>query len=402
MNLLQPETALLDDIHALTEDFFGRVRGFVDDPVVRTMASTHAANAGRREVDLGFNPFALVSDVYHRENFHSDVLAAMLDPRGAHGQGDRFLRLFLEFLRDRHHFVIDSDDYRNATVVRESARIDVLIWDEVSRKALILENKINGAGDMERQVMRYLEEVVDRRHLTCDAIVYLSLLQKKVPDLTGWEPQEIKRVDPLLLPVCAYRESGQDDDLYHGWLKACVDQCPEPDVALVINQYRQILLKLGQTAMNQPLMEAFYDLMKGPERHKTALSVAAMVNDLPAFRCQRLMEAFQRKASPFRKFYFYRPDLLVFENCGVENLKIHVETTHPGRTVFSFWNCIESEQIDTTPRKILSDLGLVDQFHCVRGWFNREFAFPADEQALHKFLEDFLASLQHYMRPTPA
>lgn len=401
MNLLLAETALLEDIRVLSEDFFGRVRGFVDDPVVRTMASTHAANAARRKVDLGFNPFALVSDVYHRENFHSDVLATVLDPHGAHGQGDRFLRLFLEFLRDRYHLAIDPDDYRNATVIRESARIDVLIWDEISRKALILENKINGAGDMERQVVRYLEEVVDVRRLTCDTIVYLTLLQKKLPDRTDWTLPEIHRVEPLLRLVCAYEESGRDDDLYHGWLKACVDHCPVADVALVIDQYRQILLKLGQNAMNQPLMEAFYDLMKDPERHKTALSVIAMVNDLPAFRCQRLMEAFQRKASPFRKVYSYRPDLLVFENCGVENLKIHVETTHPERTVVSFWNCIEGEQIDTTPRKILSDLDRIDQFVCNEGWFNREFGFPSGEELLSEFLEDFLKKLHQYIDHQP-
>lgn len=65
MNLLQPEkpkTARLDDIRSFSWSFVGRVRGFVDDPGVRTMAATYAANARGREVHLGFNPFALVSD----------------------------------------------------------------------------------------------------------------------------------------------------------------------------------------------------------------------------------------------------------------------------------------------------------------------------------------------------
>jgi hypothetical protein len=402
MNLLESETALLDDIHALSSNLVGRVRRFVDDHQVRRIAATYAANAARRKVDLGFNAFALVSEIYHRENLHSDVMAAILDPQGAHGQGDRFLRLFLEFLRDKHQVALDLDDYRDASVEREPGRIDLLIRGAHGdrRKAIIVENKINGAPDMERQVAGYLKKVEDVWSLKCDAIIYLTLQQKGWPGTHGWDDDEKDRVNSLLKPICAFADA--PDDLYYGWLGPCVATAADSslEVTHVIRQYRQILLKLGQTAMNQPLMEAFYDLMKDPERHQTALSVTAMVNDLPAFRCQRLMEMFQRKASPFRKVYFYRQDLLVFENCGVENLKIHVETTQPGRTVVSFWNCIEEDQIETTPRKILTDLNLIDQFSCVRGWFNRDFSFPSGEKDLEDFLAGFLSRLQDHLKPS--
>jgi hypothetical protein len=394
MNRLDPEIALLDDIHAWSSSFVGSIRGFVDDPRVRRIAATYAANADRRKVDLGFNAFALVSDLYYRENFHSDMMVAILDPRGAHGQGDRFLRLFLEFLRDRHHLDIEPDDYRNAQVVPESAKIDVLIWDKTSGKAIIVENKINGAPDMDRQVVRYLEEVEDGRRLKCDAIVYLTLQQRGWPGTHGWTNDERERVSRLLKPICAFANA--PDDLHSGWLGPCVGSAADSslEVAHVIRQYRQIILKLGQNVMNQPLMQEFYDLLKVGERYKAALNLKAIMNDLPAFRCQRLIYEFQKDVSPFSKVYPYRPTVAVFENCGLENLKIHVDTTSNESSTLSFWNCIDGDEKRATPERLLRELGLIDQFRCQDGWFNREFSFPCEEQALYEFLRSFLKKLR--------
>ena len=56
-----------------------------------------------REVEMGFNLFHLISDVYHRENLHSDMMEAIISPSGSHGHRDRFLQLFLDFLRRHQH-----------------------------------------------------------------------------------------------------------------------------------------------------------------------------------------------------------------------------------------------------------------------------------------------------------
>lgn len=394
------ESPLLGGVGEMTAHDLERVREFVDAAPSRDLAATYAENMKRREVDLGFNPFALVSDIYYRENFHSDLLAAILDPQSKHNQGNVFLRLFLEFLRDRHGIPIDPSNYDRARVEKESARIDLLIWDEHSSKAIIIENKINGAGDMDRQVVRYLEAVVDNRGLECEAIVYLPLLQKKMPERSGWARQEIERVDPLLCIICAYRESGLNDDLYHGWLKACEEYGDLDETRQVIRHYRQLILKLGRNAMNLPTMEKFYELVKDAERYRAAIHLHNVMGDLPAFRCQRLFETLQSKALPFKKTYLYRPTIAVFENCGLENVKIHVETTDLQTTVLSFWNNIEGDQIHLVPQKILAELGLIDQFVCQDGWFNREFSYPGDEQALYEFLAMFLKRLKDYLDQT--
>lgn len=47
----------------------------------------------KRDTSLGFNAFELVSDIYRRENFHSDIMCAIINPRSKHGEGLRFLQL---------------------------------------------------------------------------------------------------------------------------------------------------------------------------------------------------------------------------------------------------------------------------------------------------------------------
>ena len=54
----------------------------------------------RQDTSIGFNAFALVSDTYYRENFHSDVIKAILDPHSGHGEGTLYLKKFIEFVLD--------------------------------------------------------------------------------------------------------------------------------------------------------------------------------------------------------------------------------------------------------------------------------------------------------------
>src|SRR5208337_3472131 len=52
-----------------------------------------------RKVDYGFNLFILISDKYYQENFHSDILKALLDPYEKHEEGYAFLYQFLDYIR---------------------------------------------------------------------------------------------------------------------------------------------------------------------------------------------------------------------------------------------------------------------------------------------------------------
>ena len=97
-----------------------------------------------------FNLFHVISDLYYRENFHSDLIAFFLDPNANHGYKHLMLDSFI-FLLNKIGCSIDVVNYRDAIVVREEAKIDILIKSESNKRAIIIENKINNAGDMPRQ-----------------------------------------------------------------------------------------------------------------------------------------------------------------------------------------------------------------------------------------------------------
>ena len=48
-----------------------------------------------KKQDLGYNVFSLMSDTFHRENFHSDIIYSLLNPHAKHKEGNVFLLLFL-------------------------------------------------------------------------------------------------------------------------------------------------------------------------------------------------------------------------------------------------------------------------------------------------------------------
>ena len=83
------------------------------------------------------------------ETLHSKLLGFFLKKGETHGQGDLFLRMFLEKLG----FNYEEGSKWNVTI--ESQRIDILIWRENPHSVVIIENKSNDAKDQENQIYRY-------------------------------------------------------------------------------------------------------------------------------------------------------------------------------------------------------------------------------------------------------
>ena len=371
-----------------------QISEWLQDVNIVQLARRHEAFMKGREVDMGFNLFHLISAVYHRENLHSDMMDAIISPSGSHGHGDLFLHLFLNFLRQQHSIEINAEDYRKAKVVREDSRIDLLIYDETSHKAIIVENKINGAPDMDKQVVRYLKKV-EADGYTCQGIVYLCLNQKCHPDQHGWEASEIAAAEPLLRVVCAYDETSEDD-LYNRWLKPCLDACTSDEVSHVLRQYRQLILKLGRTLINKPIMKDFYQMVLDQQQHNLAMAVATMVNGLPAYRCQRVLDTFHLDPRPFDKLYRYLPSLAIFEGFGEGKIKLHVDCTEQDITNLEFWNNVDDDPEGKLPQRILQDIGMVDLFTYdpQSGSFTKRFPFPSEEGEMYQFIRDFKEALK--------
>ena len=101
------------------------------------------------------------------ETKHSQILGFLLNPRETHGQGDLFLKLFLEKLRIiEEKDKINSNDWTVKVEKRSNGRdqIDILIQSHRLGISIAIENKSNGAKDQSHQLYRYWESAIYNFH----------------------------------------------------------------------------------------------------------------------------------------------------------------------------------------------------------------------------------------------
>ncbi len=83
------------------------------------------------------------------EPTHSFLIADLLNPQANHGQGNLFLKIFLDLIG------IEKPDLGFWVVTAEKGRIDILLKRKEPHSVVIIENKSNFAIDQENQLYRY-------------------------------------------------------------------------------------------------------------------------------------------------------------------------------------------------------------------------------------------------------
>lgn len=114
----------------------------------------------------------IITELHANENAHSRILRMFLQ----YDDGKKeypILRKFLEIPKVKKIF--GNKGFKIPVFSNEQERIDVLI-EEPGSFAVIVENKIKGAKDQERQLERYIESVVNRHGVPYDNIyaIYLT------------------------------------------------------------------------------------------------------------------------------------------------------------------------------------------------------------------------------------
>ena len=341
------------------------------------------------KTSIGLNLFAIISDLYYRENFHSDVLKVLLDPHSPHKEDDKYLKFFLRFLQSQDT-PIDLANYSNVRIEREERRIDLLIADEDSKRAIIIENKINGAGDMPRQIPRYLEYVTEQGY-SCDAIIYLRLNGYSEPDTTDWSVDEIKVVKSLLTVICAYNET--NNDLLNGWISKCTDASTNDDAKHIFRQYGAIITKLGGNVMNKPIMKQFYDKMLEGENYKTAQSLSSMLQDLVNYRRDNILDVFRSNSAPFNKLGPWQ-NVALFMNLNWQGGNICIDVAvNPDNYEFFFWDRSDREGKYKRAQDLLTKMNCLGEYVPVERGFQKDFSFPSQEIALFDHIKAFNQNL---------
>lgn len=295
---------------------FNEIQNFLQDGAVALHTLSDC-----RDTSLGFNAFVLVSDTYRRENFHSDILSAILDPNSKHGEGTLFLRLFVAYLArvakmrgksDLSDSLAGFKPGSDIRVAREDGRIDVLV--EGCDWAIIIENKINGADDMDRQLPRYVEKV-QRKGKRVLAIVYITAATAKDPNQYGWKPGDQEMVFPLLLSVVGYNETVTELNLVVGWLERCELEAKNFAAKAVLSQYCELLRNQSGETMNQEEMMKLFSLLG---KNKIAYSeLLKILHGMPHTLAVMIVDACRNVPGLLKKPWIYRDTIAVFDLEGI-------------------------------------------------------------------------------------
>ena len=248
-------------------------------------------NAIEEKFSPEFNIFTIISDVYHRENFHSDVLKAFLDSNSGHNEGSLFLDQFIKMINSKMKAPASGKiaKYENATVERERHRIDILIKNGSSKNCIIIENKINGAVDMPKQLSRYYQEM-NANGYHVDAIVYLTKTENEVPDRQSYEEIRKRNIDNLICVIPASSSSPEDITLIKDWISPCVHMAKNIDCKSILCQYGRLIESL---LPNHKIKETMNDLYDYLTKNDISIlgdikAIAGMLHELPCIMASRL------------------------------------------------------------------------------------------------------------------
>ena len=254
-----------------------------------------------------FNIFELMSDKFYRENFHSYIIAQLLKSK-------IILKNFLKFIEVNEIVYINNgyDVIPEYSIKHEikDGRIDILIKsndkenneDEENKEkphCIIIENKLHGAKDEERQLYRYF--IACSEKFEVDKIVYLlpNLDKKNKPDEQSKEgiPKE------LIETIIGYNGENKD---FHAVLNDSLEEVKSNsniEWYLLLKHYLKILRLTGETKMDA-LTEKFYNKIKAePEEYKKIQLIATMYNDLIKTRLNSLKEEFKGE---YKQYWFIK------------------------------------------------------------------------------------------------
>ncbi|MBO7485738.1 MAG: PD-(D/E)XK nuclease family protein [Spirochaetaceae bacterium] len=282
-----------------------------------------------------FNIFETISDQYHKEKFHSDILYSILSPETPEiGTicNKEILEEFVKMVDSAFDFKVDdtvkvSKEESNKVLngdYEKQGYIDLLITNS-QNKAIIIENKINDAQDMENQLVRYMDYVknqkfgksmTDKEFKNNVRVVYLTLEPGKIPNIDeyGNSFAEYKELlsdaksgkDGKILKYRSAVDSDEKKNDLHTFLEKSIEhleKITEDEAALLkkiyIKQYKTLLGHLGG---NAAMLEYQKDLLKeiysSPEKLKAAKDLVEAFNTKDAIVAKLILDGLKPLVEP--------------------------------------------------------------------------------------------------------
>ena len=342
--------------------------------------------------DFSFNTFNISTYGTQLENFHSDIISELLNPNGNHNENSLPAYEFLRFLNQFCEVSIDINDFQKLRVFRELGRIDIALFDNESKKAIIIENKINSAPDMDDQLTRYYDWCVDRG-FEVKCIVYLTLAgEKNAPQITS---------NINIKPINISAFSNTKSDVVNGWITPLIKQCSF-NTQSFLNQYKRLLIFLAYDKMENDYYTVFYNLADDMSALKKIETLKKLSDDVPVFRMDKFVKGLT-DFSPFSKSYRYKPWHMLYERFQETNnsFKIDVWFNSNGDSWVHFWNPNKEglEAFESCQKK-MQEIGFENRMSkCRDGWvgYSKGFLF-LDFKSLKRIDDEILEFTKELMK----
>ena len=215
------------------------------DHVVETNEENIVKNKAKGEY---FNLIKIMGMATSEVHTHTPIIADLLNPKGSHGQGSIFLKIFVEY------FSLNFDIDTKVIVEREKRerkdQIDILIRND--HQIMIIENKIY-ASDQIKQLNRYYSYCIAKNKQPI--LIYLSLLdaqpsKKSLGHILRNEEDGCYYLNgditqPVDLSILNYK-----NDLL-GWLSEIEQYLnDQTNILAAIQQYKNLVLQMTGNIMS--------------------------------------------------------------------------------------------------------------------------------------------------------
>ena len=330
----------------------------------------------------------IIEELHINENAHSRILAKLLQYKDNEGKYV-FLQSLLEYINDKNG---SSCDFSKINVVspeitQEKDRIDVLVLGE--KQAVIIENKICGADDQEKQLHRYVEKVKSRGYEKGDIyIVYLTKYYQS-PSSDAWISSEEKNEFSARYLNLSYMYDVLP------WLEEEFEQIPltQNELKGALEQYVNYLKTLKENKMEKELKNYFdeefeKDLGKVSDGYN---KTKKLLDDFPNY----IYDLIKSKIDEWNRDKGVKP----FKDKNPQKYPLVTELSKNGSSYFLYLElsdefdtvscCLEQKNGDITNSKLLKELSrkIELQKEHDRKYYTRELGLTNDN--LNAILDDF-------------
>lgn len=195
----------------------------------------------RASKSIDFNVFSILDIERSEVITHSNMLYAILNPKGNHRMGDKYLIELLKVIGlSKEYQCQEWEVYRE--YVFDNGRIDFLL--KTQNKCVVIELKID-AGDQEKQLIRYEEFA---KSIATDYRIYYLTLDGRSPLEQSVTGVNIRKF--MCISFCKHIRQ---------WLDLCIDMTLEENIECsFLKQYAILIEKLvGENNMNTEIRHLF-------------------------------------------------------------------------------------------------------------------------------------------------